>query len=224
MVPEVTLVAENLKIIQRNIQQFSVSPEKVRILGVTKFQPLERIREALDCGISLFGVNYVQEGQKLRQELQSQNIEWHFIGHIQSRKAKLLLDYECIQSLDRLDIAEDLNQRLEAVGKKLKVLVEVNIGNEPQKSGVKPEALEEFVLNMQSFSSLIVEGLMSMPPPLPGEARRPFFKQMKNIYDKLSAVYPFNTLSMGTSEDYQIALEEGANLIRLGTCLFGKRW
>lgn len=217
-------IAENLKKIRENIQKYSKEPGKVRVLGVTKFQPLERITEAMDLGVHLMGVNYVQEGQKLREALKDRSVEWHFIGHIQSRKAKQLLDYSCIQSLDRLEVADELNRRLGAIDKKLRVLVEVNIGREPQKSGVMPEAIEDFLDKMQAFPLLVVDGLMSMPPPLPSEQRRPFFQKTKEIHDALSGRYSFNTLSMGTSDDYPLALEEGANLIRLGTCLFGNRW
>jgi len=220
----VSPIAENLKKIRENIQKYSKEPGKVRVLGVTKFQPLERITEAMDLGVHLMGVNYVQEGQKLREALKDRSVEWHFIGHIQSRKAKQLLDYSCIQSLDRLEVADELNRRLGAIDKKLRVLVEVNIGREPQKSGVMPEAIEDFLDKMQAFPLLVVDGLMSMPPPLPSEQRRPFFQKTKEIHDALSGRYSFNTLSMGTSDDYPLALEEGANLIRLGTCLFGNRW
>ncbi|NBT60105.1 YggS family pyridoxal phosphate-dependent enzyme, partial [bacterium] len=112
MVSKVSPIAENLKKIRENIQKYSKEPGKVRVLGVTKFQPLERITEAMDLGVHLMGVNYVQEGQKLREALKDRSVEWHFIGHIQSRKAKQLLDYSCIQSLDRLEVADELNRRL----------------------------------------------------------------------------------------------------------------
>ncbi|MFM8269134.1 MAG: YggS family pyridoxal phosphate-dependent enzyme [Pseudomonadota bacterium] len=224
MVSSVSSISNNFEVIKENIRRYSDSPEKVRILGVTKFQPIERVLEAIDLGISLLGVNYVQEGQKLKEAIKRPDLEWHFIGHIQSRKAKHLINYECVQSLERLDIAQDLNRRLESQGKHLSVLVEVNIGHEPQKSGVFPEDLNRFFSELKALRYLNVRGLMAMPPPLSNEERRPFFKKMKELYNELSGYYPFDTLSIGTSDDYSIALQEGANLIRLGTCLFGPRW
>ena len=218
-----SLISQNLQAIREKIRMHSAEPEKVQILGVTKFQPLERIVEVIDLGVTLLGVNYVQEGQKLREVINRSDLDWHFIGHIQSRKTKSLLDYDCVQSLDRIDVAEDLNRRSQLVNKNLNVLVEVNMGREPQKSGVLLEDLDAFLKNLKAFSNLTVKGLMSLPPPLTLEDRRPFFKELKQTYARLSQIYPFDTLSMGTSEDYPIALEEGANLIRLGTCLFGER-
>ena len=216
-------ISQNLQAIREKIRTHSAEPEKVQILGVTKFQPLERMVEVVDLGVTLLGVNYVQEGQKLREAINRSDLEWHFIGHIQSRKAKFLLNYNCVQSLDRIDVAEDLNRRAQILNKNINLLVEVNIGREPQKSGVLLEDLEAFLKNLKTFSSLTVKGLMSMPPPLALEERRPFFKELRQTYDRLSQTYSFDTLSMGTSEDYPIALQEGANLIRLGTCLFGER-
>lgn len=218
-----SIISQNLKEIKKTIQLHSPNPQGVKILGVSKFQPVESIREAVELGVTLLGVNYVQEGQKLREVMTHSDIEWHFIGHIQSRKAKHLLDYHCVESLDRTDIAEDLNRRAEILNKPLQVLIEVNIGREPQKSGVLLEDLEGFLKKIEALTFISVKGLMSMPPPLPLEKRRPFFKELKRAYDRLSQRYSFDTLSMGTSEDYQIALEEGASLIRLGTCLLGAR-
>lgn len=224
MVSSLSDVSKNISAIRKTIERHSTAPEKVRILGVTKFQPLERVVEVVDSGVTLLGVNYVQDGQKLREEMKQPNLEWHFIGHIQSRKAKHLLEYQCVQSLDRLDIAADLNRRAETMTKSLDILVEVNIGLEPQKSGVIPAELDKFLSELRVLTSLNVKGLMAMPPPLTLEERRPFFKQMRVLFDRYSEIFPFDTLSLGTSDDYAVALEEGSNLIRLGTCLFGPRW
>jgi len=223
MVQIVTNISENLQVIQKNIQAHSPHPEKVRILGVSKFQPLERVLEVIELGVTLLGVNYVQEGQKLRESINRSDVEWHFIGHIQSRKAKDLLDYALVQSLDRMDIAEDLNRRAQNLNKTLDVLIEVNIGREKQKAGIMAEDVDRFLKQLAAFPALSVKGLMTMPPPLSQEERRPFFNEMKKLYDRLSQAYSFEVLSMGTSEDYCPALEEGANLIRLGSCLFGAR-
>jgi len=223
MVFAVSQITENFLKIKQDIVKYSPHPESVTLMGVTKFQPLEKITEAIESGLTHLGVNYVQEGEKLRNVIPEKELTWHFIGHIQSRKAKLLLDYDFIDSLDRLEVAADLNKRAQERGKTLKVLVEVNIGRENQKSGVLPEDLDNFCQSLSGFSQLKIAGLMAMPPALDPEQRRPFFKQMRSFYEKLGLLYPFETLSMGTSEDYSIALQEGANCVRLGTVLFGAR-
>jgi pyridoxal phosphate enzyme (YggS family) len=205
-------VAERFESIKRELGNASVT-----IVGVTKIQPVELVREAVACGVRVLANNYVQEGAKLREALGDAAVEWHFIGHIQSRKAKDLTGYHCVQSLDRLSVAEELNKRLD---RKLDVLVEVNIGNESEKSGIAPEALEEFMKGMEPFTNLKVKGIMGMPPPLqPVELRRPYFKELRALRDRFGLA----TLSMGTSNDYLVAVEEGATMIRLGTVLFGER-
>ena len=216
-------IQENITQIKQEILKRSPVPESVRILGVTKFQPVEKVVEALRNGIQVLGVNYAQDGAALKQSLGGFSCEWHFIGHIQSRKTKFLSDYDCVQSLDRLDIAEKLNRLLLEQGKTVSVLVEVNIGREPQKSGVMPEEVRSFCKALKDYQQLKLTGLMTMPPFIDVEERRPFFKQMLKIYQELQDIYGFNTLSMGTSDDYSVALEEGSNLIRLGTQLFGQR-
>lgn len=223
MVFAVSQIKENFLKIKQDVAKHSLHPDKVTIVGVTKFQPPEKVKEAIENGLTHLGVNYVQEGEKLRSLINQSELLWHFIGHIQSRKAKLLLDYDCIETLDRLEVAADLNRRALDLGKTLSVLVEVNIGRESQKSGVLPEELEKFCESLLAFSQLKVSGLMAMPPAVAPEQRRPFFKQMRDFYEKLASTHPFQTLSMGTSEDYPIALQEGANCVRLGTVLFGPR-
>lgn len=216
-------LSENLELVRTQIRKFSPHPYHVKIEAVTKSQDEKKVWEAIHQGIDILGVNYVQEGSVLRNSLSKQKVEWHFIGHIQSRKTKFLLDYDVIESVDRLEIAEDLNQRAGLRGKPLSLLVQVNIGLEPQKSGVLPENLEVFVAQIRKLPSLNLEGLMAMPPALPLEERRPYFKAMRNWFLKLGFQDTLHTLSLGTSEDYSLALQEGANLIRLGTALFGPR-
>lgn len=223
MVHLMASIQENIVQIRQEILKHAPEPESVRILGVTKFQPEEKVVEALKNGIQVLGVNYAQEGAALKQSVQGFSCEWHFIGHIQSRKTKFLIEYDCVESLDRLEIAEKLNRLLLDLGKTVSVLVEVNIGQEPQKSGVMPEEVRSFCKKLKDFSQLKLAGLMTMPPFIEVEKRRPFFQQLFHIYQELRDVYGFNTLSMGTSEDYPVALEEGSNLIRIGTQLFGER-
>ena len=196
---------------------------KVEIVGVTKHQPVERLREAVRAGIKVFGVNYAQEGEAFRAAL-GDSVRWDFIGHIQSRKAKHLLDYDRIQSLDRASVAEILNREGQSRGTALSCLVEINIGEEPQKSGVLPSELDGFLKDLATLSYLKIDGFMGMPPPLqPVEARRPHFKMLREFFDRYREKYRLSVLSMGTSEDFLIAVEEGSTMVRLGTSLFGAR-
>lgn len=212
-----------LAAIQATIQKHSPHPERVTILGACKSQPLERIRAAVANGLKVLGNNYVQEGEAVRGALPEFTGEWHFIGHIQSRKVRDLLDYDLIQSLDRISVASALNDRAAAANKKVNVLIEVNLGAEATKSGIAPTELAEFLRQLEPLQHLVVRGLMGMPPPLEdAEARRPHFKLLKSLFDR-EGRGKWTTLSMGTSEDYAVALQEGATLIRLGSILFGAR-
>jgi len=217
-------VAANLERVKKTIEDLTGDPAAVVIVGVTKSQPLPRVQEAVDAGLARLANNYAQEGEQLMRSLAGYKGRWDFIGHIQSKKVKYLSDYDCVQSLDRLEIASLLDKRLTSIGKRLSVLVEVNVGEEKQKSGIAPDELENFLKHLEGYSALKVVGLMAMPPFLnPVERRRPFFQAMRKLYDKFKGEYSFEFLSMGTSDDYRIAVQEGANMIRLGTLLFGKR-
>ncbi len=209
--------------LQDEIRHRSPHPERVTILGACKAQPVDKVRARIADGLNVLGNNYVQEGHALREQLSDFKGEWHFIGHIQSRKARELVDYDCVQSLDRISVAQELNRRLEEKNRRIKVLVEVNVGGEDSKSGIPPENLEEFLFQLRLLHHLDVDGLMGMPPPLqPVENRRPHFKKLRALFDEFGKG-AWRRLSMGTSEDYAVALEEGSTLIRLGTVLFGER-
>lgn len=216
-------ISENLNLIQQQIALVAKGRE-IEIVGVTKHQPVEKVKEAIEAGITHLAVNYAQEGDELRLQIESEKLKWHFIGHIQSRKVKYLTDYQYVQSVDRLEIAEDLNARLEKFDKAVYILVEVNIGREPQKSGVFPERLADFLDRVSALPNLKIIGLMSMPPMVhPVEDRRIYFKEMANLYKKFQPQYHLEILSMGTSDDYLLAIQEGSTMVRLGTCLFGRR-
>jgi len=214
-------VADNLAKIKAALSE--VTSREVEIVGVTKIQPIDKIEEGIEAGLKILGNNYAQEGSHVIEKFRAHPIEWHFIGHIQRRKVKFLPDYDCIQSLDRLEIAKSLNERLEGLKKKMSVFVEVNIGKEEQKSGVFPENLEKFLHELKGFNQLEIKGLMCLPPPLePVEKRVPYFQQMRELFEKYQE-FGLKHLSMGTTEDYLVAVREGATMIRLGTSLFGPR-
>ncbi len=191
----------------------------ITIVGMAKFQPLDRITEALENGLTVLGDNYIQEGQELRTKLK-QPTRFHYVGRIQSNKVKFLVDYDCVETLSRLEEAQKLNGLLEAQNKTLSVLIQVNIGEESSKAGTAEAELAVLIQGLAKLASLKLEGLMCLPPPLePVEQRRPFFQKMKQLQKR----FGLSQLSMGTSDDFLVAAEEGATHVRLGTCLFGPR-
>lgn len=202
------------------------NPESVRLLAVSKKVPAERLRILWGLGHRLFGENRVQEARVKIPEMPSGG-EWHFIGGLQTNKAKDAVEwFDVVESVDRLDLAQELQKRAEAAGKNLKVLVEVNVGGEAAKHGAKPEEAGSLLQALNRMSRLEVRGLMAIPPfrENPEEAR-PFFRKLREIRDQLeqSSGAGLPELSMGMSHDFAVAIAEGATLVRLGTALFGPR-
>jgi hypothetical protein len=207
-------VKEKLNAVKSQLAQTKHSPG-LKILAASKSQPIEKIREAKEAGIALFGENYLQEAGKKISEFPG--LEWHFIGHLQSNKAKKAVSlFQCIQTLDSTKLAGKIS---DAAEKPFPVFIEVNIAKEKTKFGVTPEKLPEFHKQLNQFPNLDIRGLFCMAPFLPKEQTRPFFQKMPSLAQKLS----LKELSMGMSNDYTVAAEEGATLLRLGTALFGKR-
>ena len=201
-------------------------PASVRLLAVSKKVPAERLRVLWGMGHRLFGENRVQEARAKIPEMPSGG-EWHFIGGLQTNKAKEAVEwFDVVESVDRLELAQELQKRAEAAGKNLRVLVEVNVGEEAAKHGAKPEEAENLLAALNGMSRLEVRGLMAIPPfrEDPAEAR-PFFRRLREIRDRLeqSLGAGLPELSMGMSHDFAVAIAEGATLVRLGTALFGAR-
>lgn len=226
-------IAANLAEIRHRIDQAARKvgrdPERVRLVAVSKKVPVEMLREARACGQRLFGENYLQEAEAKIAEL-GPGFEWHFIGHLQSNKAAQAAGlFDLVETVDRLKVAAALDRALAGSGRVLPVLLQVNIGREPQKSGVLPEEAEVLLRKLQALPNLLVRGLMVMPPFLDDpEAVRPFFRSTRELAAKLAdlgLLPPAGAveLSMGMSGDYQVAVEEGATLVRVGTALFGAR-
>ncbi len=203
-------------------------PEHVTVLAATKDRSPEEIRAAIAAGISHIGENYVQEALAKRPRVPEPAV-WHMIGRLQRNKAvKALEVFDWVQTLDSLRLAERLERLLARGGKKLPVLVEVNIGREPQKAGVMPEALGDFIRDLSRFPHLEVRGLMAIPPaPEAPEDSRPYFREMRRLFEELGREgipgVRMEVLSMGMSADWEVAVDEGATMIRLGTALFGPR-
>ncbi len=203
-------------------------PEEVRILGAAKKQPAEKIREAFAAGLTLIGENYVQEAQKKKELLADLPLEWHLIGALQTNKARHAVKiFDLIETVDRPAIARELAKRAAKIGRRLPVLIEVNVGGEETKAGVEPEGLEALCEEILALKSLELRGLMTIPPfrPRPEEVR-PYFVKLRELLAKMQQKFPeapLKELSMGMSHDFEIAVEEGATIVRVGTALFGPR-
>jgi PLP dependent protein len=206
-----TNVAANLRKIRKNI------PESVTLVAVSKFHSTELVRAAADEGINNFGENYVQEALEKMHELSDLKINWHFIGGIQSNKLKSVAGkFTLIQSVDDLSHVKKISQLKTTQD----ILIQVNVGNEKTKSGVSFENLVSFYENARKEAGVRVKGLMCLPP-LEAEIsqKKKYFKQMKKFFDELK----LEVLSMGTSHDYLTAIDEGSNMVRIGTEIFGER-
>lgn len=204
-------------------------PQDIKLVAVSKTVDIALIRQALDCGQTSFGENYLQEAAGKIPLLDS-STTWHFIGHLQSNKARQAVElFDVIQTVDRWKLAKALDTHSKRLNKKLPVFIQVNTGRESQKSGVLPEMAEELLRQIAQETDLVVRGLMTIPPFFTDpEKSRPYFKELFHLAKRLAALHLFadNTnveLSMGMSDDYPIAIEEGATIVRVGTALFGAR-
>ncbi|MFA7382186.1 MAG: YggS family pyridoxal phosphate-dependent enzyme [Desulfurivibrionaceae bacterium] len=226
-------IADNLALIRERMaaaaRRAGRAPEQVRLVAVSKRVPVARIAEAVAAGQNLFGENYLQEAKE-KIALLPPELTWHFIGHLQSNKAGEAADlFAMLETVDSLKLARLLDRQGEAAGRALPVLIQVNVGCEPQKAGVAPEAAEMLLREMAQCQHLQVRGLMTMPPFFDQpEAARPFFRQLRLLSEsfiakRLLGLHGPVELSMGMSGDFEVAIEEGATLVRVGTALFGER-
>lgn len=203
--------------------------EDVTIIAVTKTFPAERIRDAVRAGLPDIGENYVQELLPKHEALSGEAIRWHFIGHLQSNKVKYIAPWVIlIHALDNRSLAEELDRRGKQNGRTLDVLVEVNTTGEESKFGLAPDAVVPFVRSLEDLSGIRINGLMTIGPFLPDpEGSRPMFRRLRGLRDELAGIAQGNLhpvhLSMGMTGDYEVAVEEGATFIRVGTALFGSR-
>ena len=201
-------------------------PSEVSLMAVSKFHPAQAVCEAAEAGITLFGENRVQEG-KLKIPQCPSSLHWHLIGHLQSNKCRDAVHcFEMVQSVDSYALAEELNRMAEKQYKSLPVLLEVNIAGEATKFGYKPEEVLNDLERLNTLSRLEIHGLMAIPPwAADPEKTRPMFRRLadlkKQCEDQLGA--PLPVLSMGMSDDFEVAIEEGSTLVRIGTAIFGAR-
>lgn len=215
--------------IRENIQKlFQELPENIKLVAAVKSRNINEIIKAIDAGIDTIGENYVQEAESLFTSL-GQIVQYHFIGHLQTNKVKKAIEiFDMIETVDSIKIATEINQRCAQIGKIMPILIEVNSGREPQKYGVMPEDIENLIKWLTSLSHIKVMGLMTMGPLTDNpEQARPYFIEARKCFEKIKSLNISNVnmqyLSMGMSDTYKIALEEGANVIRIGTKIFGPR-
>jgi PLP dependent protein len=207
-------------------------PEEISLMAVTKTFPPERIREAYDAGLRLFGENRVQEfAGKTGALADLSDADWHMIGHLQTNKAAKAAElFAAVDSVDSLRLAQKINASAQQLGKKLSVLIEINVGGEEAKTGIAPESseLDEILRAALGLEHLILRGLMTIPPFTEDpEGARPYFRRLREVRDQIAAkrlpAVQMDVLSMGMSHDFEVAIEEGSTCVRLGTAIFGER-
>ncbi len=216
------MIKENVEKILREL------PPGVELVAAAKARTPQEILEAVEAGIRIVGENYIQEAREAFSVI-GRRVAWHFIGHLQKNKVKKAVEiFNMIETVDSLEIAEEIDKRCAQAGRVMAILIEINSGREKQKFGVLPEDAESLLKELTRFKSLKVEGLMTMGP-LSGdpEDSRPYFKETKRIFDKVKALnlagLQMRYLSMGMTNSYLVAIEEGANMVRIGTKIFGPR-
>lgn len=216
------MIKENAKAILKEI------PSGVELVAAAKGRTPEEMLQAIEGGVKIIGHNYLQEAQKAFQ-LIGNKVKWHFIGHLQKNKVKKAVElFDMIETIDSLSLAKEINKRCRQKNKVMPVLIEVNSGREPQKFGVMPEETEELIKEMASLENIKILGLMTMGPYVGDpEDARPYFQVTRELFEKIKKLnlshVEMKYLSMGMTNSYRVALEEGANLIRIGTKIFGPR-
>ena len=211
--------------IEKAARRVGRNPEEIKLVAVSKTVAPSRIKEAIEAGASILGENYVQEAQRKIEEI-GRSVAWHFIGHLQSNKAKYAVRlFDMIHSLDSIPLAEELNRKAEQADRIIKVLIEVNISGEATKFGTEEEKVFSLVRRICGLDHLSLGGLMTMPPYFDSsEMSRPYFIRLRTLKEKMEKEgIPMSELSMGMSNDFEIAIEEGATYVRVGTAIFGPR-
>jgi pyridoxal phosphate enzyme (YggS family) len=216
------MIADNVRSILAEL------PSGVDLVAAAKTRSPAEILEAVEAGVKIIGENYVQEGVNAFQAV-GHRARWHFIGHLQTNKVRKAVEvFDLIETVDSVGLAREIDKRAAAIGKSMPVLIEVNSGREPQKFGVLPEDVEKLVREISPFGNIKVVGLMTMGP-FEGdpEDSRPYFKETRRIWDAIrgpaSPGIEMRHLSMGMTNSWRVAIEEGANMVRIGTAIFGPR-
>jgi len=222
-------IKENLLRVKERIEKVAQKagrdPNEIKLVAVSKTVEVGRIKEAIGAGVSILGENYVQEAQKKIEEI-GRPVSWHFIGHLQSNKARYAVRlFDMIHSLDSISLAGELNRRAGQEDRVIHVLVEVNLSQEASKFGTDEEMVLNLSKRIQNLKHLTLEGLMTMPPYFNSpEMSRPYYIALRTLKERMvKEGIPMKELSMGMSNDFEIAIEEGATYVRVGTAIFGPR-
>ena len=223
-------VKDNLETINKKIKEAALKvnrdPQEIKLVAVTKTATLEQIKEAINEGVKIIGENKVQEAKKKYQVLTTE-VKWHLIGHLQTNKVKYAVEiFDLIHSVDSIKLAKEIDNRSVQFKKTIDVLIEVNISGEETKYGYNPEKVEAFLKEISEFSGIRVRGLMTIAPISKNkEEVRPYFRRLRElserIRDKNIKNIKMDYLSMGMTDDFEIAIEEGANIVRIGRGIFG---
>jgi PLP dependent protein len=215
--------------IQGAMHQAGRGEADVRLVGASKSVTVDHLREAIAAGLQIAGENRVQEALPKIMALKTERVTWHFIGQLQRRKVRAVVGvFELIHSVDSVELAVEINRRAAAAGLRQNILLEVNLGNEQSKAGFLTDEVEEALPRLAALDHVAVQGLMAIPPPVDeAEQSRPYFRSLRELAIRMTKQgiphISLTELSMGMSNDYVVAIEEGATLIRLGTAIFGER-
>ena len=226
-----TTIADNLEVVRKRIADAAMranrDPASITLVAVSKTKPTAMLREAYAAGQRVFGENYAQEFRDKTSELEELDIEWHFIGHLQKNKAKYITPSAAMmESIDSKELADNLDKR---ANRNIDCLIEVNIGKEESKAGVSRDEILPLAKHIAKLDHLKLRGLMVIPPfDLNPEEVRPYFKELREELQKLNSelksAEPLTELSMGMTGDFEVAVEEGATIVRVGTAIFGSRY
>ena len=207
----------------------SRDPETIRLVAVSKTIPTDMVKEAIEAGVKILGENYIQEARKKFDTLSSYPVSWHFIGHLQTNKAKYAVRlFDLIHSVDSLKLAHELNKQAKKINKIQEILIQVNISMESTKAGVYEQDALSLIKDISHLENLSVKGLMTMPPFFnEPEKVRPYFSALRKLRDQIKKEsipnIAMDELSMGMTGDFEAAIDEGASLVRIGTAIFGER-
>ena len=222
-------VAEEVELVEQSVRHILDSvPSNVIVVAAAKGRTLTELEAVIEAGITHIGHNYVQDAQLMIPALKDK-ATWHMIGHLQRNKAKKAVElFDMLETVDSLHLAQTIDRRCAAIGKVIPILIEINSGEEPSKSGVLPKDVDELVATISDLKHISIQGLMTMGPRFGDpENARPFFQETKQAFERLSKSNIPNIemryLSMGMSNSYLVAIEEGANIVRVGTKIFGGR-
>ncbi|MBU1291090.1 YggS family pyridoxal phosphate-dependent enzyme [bacterium] len=226
----VETIKNNLEVINEKIKKAALkanrNPQEIKLVAVTKTATIEQIKEAISAGVKIIGENKVQEAKEKYQIL-SADIEWHLVGHLQTNKVKYAIEiFDLIHSVDSIKLAKEIDRRSLQFGMITNVLVEVNVSGEETKYGIKSEEVEPFLKEISEFSRIKVRGLMTIAPIAEDkEEVRPYFRKLRELSKEIKSKNIKNVkmdyLSMGMTDDFEVAIEEGANMVRIGRGIFG---